>query len=163
MLDTLTTDLMPADTSLNTLLVRVMVDHGITQRTLAASLDLDRSHVTRMCNATSAVTLDAVRALYRITRDPRLVQAVAESGDTVLLDLAGHDMGRPDIDACSLVVALSRVQSTAVTRMRTPDCPRTLAEIDDALLALLRARKHVARGHPLPYEYRAAKPLPVPA
>lgn len=150
---------MPKDPAINDLLMRVMTDHGITQRSLAEWLDLDRSAVTRMVNGNAAVTVDAIRALYRITRDPRLAQVIADVGDTLLLDLSDPDVERADVDVATLIISLNAVQSVTLDRLgNTPRSDaRTTAAIDTAVKHLLRFRRRVTRQEQVPLAYRRAR------
>lgn len=155
---------MPADPSINELFMRVMAEHGVTQRTLAEFIGCDRVLVTRMCNATSAVTLDAIRILYKLTHDPRLAGCVVQGQEAVVLDLSDAEITRCDIDLATLLIALNGVQAQAIEKLDSVggDCPQFVREIDTAIKHLLRVRRRVAAKQPIPFRYRQAKRLPDP-
>lgn len=136
---------MPDAQGLNDLVVAVAVDHEITAAELARMTGHHDSYIKRIFSGQYACPLSVTRALWRRTRDQRILDAALGVAEYEVFP-APDDEGIPDrILAAMTVVATGQVNQLVADHAVIHGSPRSSRElcstIDNAMRRLMALKR----------------------
>jgi transcriptional regulator with XRE-family HTH domain len=104
---------MPANVTDNAIVREVLVEAGLSQVSIASAMGCSESYVTRVLDGQFAVPAQMLRALWRMTRDERLVVVALGVGARELVPASQVDRHLDNLrdKLASVQVALRAAQS----------------------------------------------------
>jgi len=141
----------------NIVAARVLDRHNLTQDQLAREAQVHPSHLSRMLCGQRTLSPEVLRALWKLTHDPELLDAITGETGTIYIHEASNDdqsqsQSQPQTQqrTSSCVVALSYMLNQCHTPINSDDDrARRVADIDKTMNALASMRSSVLQS-PLP-------------
>lgn len=133
----------------NLVATRVLDRYNLTQDQLAREAQVCHSHLSRMLSGERTLSPEVLRALWKMTHDPELLDAITgETGTIYIYDRKGD--GDPDELKANCIVSLAYMLNQCHTPITSDDDRiQRVADIDKTMSALASMRSSLLSS-PLP-------------